>query len=99
MPRLSQAMVICEPIEKDAVMNESPTPRPRLLAVKNCCKPFSMMIDRPKVTISVVSSPRLIAPWMIDRCRMYPMTAISTTTTGIVHSTGMWVTAMTPTPR
>ena len=62
--------MICEPIEKDAVTNESPTPRPRLLAVKNCCRPFSMMIDRPKVTISVVSSPRLIAAWMMDRCRM-----------------------------
>ena len=70
MARLSQAMVICEPIEKDAVTNESPTPRPRLLAVKNCCRPFSMMIDRPKVTISVVSSPRLIAAWMTERCRM-----------------------------
>ena len=62
--------MIREPIVKDAVTNESPTPRPRLLAVKNCCRPFSMMIDRPKVTISVVSSPRLIAPWMTVRCRM-----------------------------
>ena len=61
-------MVICDPIEKDAVTNESPTPRPRLLAVKNCCRPFSMMIDRPKVTISVVSSPRLIAACKRDRC-------------------------------
>ena len=61
-------MVICDPIEKDAVTNESPTPSPRLLAVKNCCSPFSMMIDRPKVTISVVSSPRLIAASSSDRC-------------------------------
>ncbi len=43
-------------MEKDAVMNESPRPRPRLFAVKNCCRPFSMMIDSPKVTISVVSA-------------------------------------------
>jgi hypothetical protein len=34
-------MVICDPMEKDAVTKESPTPRPRLLAVKNCCSPFS----------------------------------------------------------
>ena len=64
----SQAMVICDPIENDAVVNESPTPRPRLLAVKNCCRPFSMMIDRPNVTISVVSSPLDRADWMTERC-------------------------------
>ena len=27
-----------------------------------------MTIDRPNVTISVVSSPRLSAAWMTDRC-------------------------------
>ena len=43
-------------------------PSPRLLAVKNCSRPFSITIDRPNVTISVVSSPRLMAAWNSDRC-------------------------------
>ncbi len=60
----SQAIVICEPIENEAVVKLSPTASPRLSEVKNCSRPFSITIDRPKVTISVVSSPRLSAAWM-----------------------------------
>ena len=53
---------------KEPLTRASPVPIPRLLAVKNWSRPFSITTDRPKVTISVVSTLRSSAPWRIVRC-------------------------------
>ena len=45
-----------------------PVPMLRLSALKKCCSPFSITIDRPNVTMSVASSPLFSAAWMTLRC-------------------------------
>ena len=52
----------------DSDTRGSPAPMPRLFAVKNWSRPFSMTTDRPNVTISVVSTPRSSEPWISVRC-------------------------------
>ena len=53
---------------KEPVTRARPAPIPRVLAVKNWSRPFSMTTDSPKVTSSVVSTLRSSAPWMTVRC-------------------------------
>ena len=40
----------------------------RLFAEKNCCSAFSITTDSPKVTSSVVSTPRFRLAWISVRC-------------------------------
>ena len=52
----------------DSDTSGRPAPMPRLLAVKNWSRPFSITTDRPNVTISVVSTPRSREAWSSVRC-------------------------------
>ena len=58
--------MICEPMPNESETSE-PMPSEWLLAEKNCWRAFSMTTDRPKVTSSVVSTPRLRLAWISVR--------------------------------
>ena len=60
--------MICEPIENEPVMMALPTPSEWLSALTNCSSPFSITTDSPNVTISVVSTLRSSAAWIMVRC-------------------------------
>jgi len=53
---------------KESLTRASPVPIPRVLAVKNWSRPFSITTDRPNMTISVVRMLRSSADWIIVRC-------------------------------